>query len=507
MKRNEVLIVGAGPTGLVLALWLTKQGVKVRIIDKNSGPGPTSRAMAVQARTLELYRQLDLDDDVVEAGYKNPAFNIWVRGKQQAHVSYGSVGADLTPYPFVLIYPQDQHELLLIKRLELLGVTVERQTELLDFEDESDHILARIKTSTDNEELCETNYIAGCDGARSLVRSKLGSGFPGGTYKHIFYVADVEIDGVAANGEIHLAIEGGDFVAIFPCKNNGFSRLVGTVNDEREEQVENLTFDDISHQAIESLNLRINKVNWFSTYRVHHRVADHFRKGRVFLLGDAAHVHSPAGGQGMNTGIGDAINLAWKLASVLRNEAPDSLLDSYESERLTFARKLVETTDRVFSFVTAEGNFADFVRTWLAPAFASFAYKIDYVRELAFRTISQTSLNYHDSPLSKGMAGEVKGGGRLPWVKCNSIDNYDALKEITWQVHVYGAASQELRVWCEKSGLPIHIYNWHEMHEKAGFVPNAAYLLRPDSYIAMVDSKGMSSALESYFNERGIRWK
>ena len=179
MNRCEVLIVGAGPTGLVLALWLTKQGVEVRIVDKTSEPGTTSRALAVQARTLELYRQLDLADEVVKRGHKTPSVNLWVKGKNAAHLHFENVGSGLTPYPFLHIFPQDEHERLLIERLEALGVFVERDTELLGFEDKDEFVVARLRRRDETEERCEASYIAGCDGARSSVRQTIGVGFPG----------------------------------------------------------------------------------------------------------------------------------------------------------------------------------------------------------------------------------------------------------------------------------------------------------------------------------------
>ena len=189
-------------------------------------------------------------------------------------------------------------------------------------------------------------------------------------------------------------------------------------------------------------------MNWFSTYHVHHRVAEHFRKGRAFLLGDAAHIHSPAGGQGMNTGIGDAINLAWKIAAVLADRSPDRLLDSYEDERIGFARRLVATTDRAFSFVTAGGPIANVVRTRIAPLLITKVTEFETAREFIFRTVSQISQNYRGGPLSVGSAGHVHGGDRLPWVSIEGRDNYASLAAITWQVHVYGLASTELAAWC-----------------------------------------------------------
>jgi len=198
--RSDVLIVGAGPTGLVLALWLTKLGVTARIIDKTEAPGTTSRALAVHARTLELYRQLDLAEAAIENGHKVPAVNLWVRGNREARVSFEDVGAGITPYPFLHIFPQDEHEKLLIARLEAMGIAVERRTELLGFRDDGDRIVARLRRPGGEEESCEAAYIAGCDGARSVVRETMGTGFPGGTYRQVFYVADVEADGPPIDG-------------------------------------------------------------------------------------------------------------------------------------------------------------------------------------------------------------------------------------------------------------------------------------------------------------------
>ena len=249
----------------------------------------------------------------------------------------------------------------------------------------------------------------------------------------------------------------------------------------------------------------MRKVNWFSTYHVHHRVADHFRKGRAFLLGDSAHIHSPAGGQGMNTGIGDAINLAWKLAAVLTGHASDKLLDSYEAERIGFARRLVATTDRVFSFVSAEGRIADIVRTRLAPVLLPKAIEFEAVREFIFRTVSQIMLNYRGGPLSAGTAGHVHGGDRLPWVPVEGRDNFASLVKMTWQVHVYGLAKPELADWCGSHDIPLYVFDWQFEHEVAGLVRDALYLLRPDTYVALVDVEGTPDILDRYCADHGIR--
>jgi 2-polyprenyl-6-methoxyphenol hydroxylase-like FAD-dependent oxidoreductase len=505
MPQTDVLIVGAGPTGLVLALWLTRLGSKVRIIDKTAEPGTTSRALAVQARTLELYRQLDLTEAVIARGHQVPAVNLWVKGEAVTRLAFESIGSGLTPYPFLHIFPQDQHERLLIERLQALGVTVERKTELIGFAQAENGVTARLCLADGQAVDCEARYIAGCDGARSMVRETIGTGFPGGTYRQVFYVADVEAAGPAANGELHIDLDEADFLGVFPLAGQGRARLIGTVRDERADRVDSLTFEDVSDRAISHLKVEVRKVNWFSTYHVHHRVTQHFRGGRAFLLGDAAHIHSPAGGQGMNTGIGDAINLAWKLAAVLAGRAPDALLDSYEAERIGFARRLVATTDRVFSFATAEGRIADFVRTRIAPVVISMITGFVAVREFMFRTISQITLNYRGGPLSRGTAGHVHGGDRLPWVRVGESDNFGSLDTMDWQVHVYGSASAKLTAWCAAQNVPLRVFGWRSEHEAAGFARDALYLLRPDSYVALADGSGAPDALDRYFADHGIR--
>ena len=266
-----------------------------------------------------------------------------------------------------------------------------------------------------------------------------------------------------------------------------------------------MTFDDVSSEAIRQMKVSVKKVNWFSTYHVHHRVTQHFRKGRAFLAGDAAHVHSPAGGQGMNTGIGDAINLAWKLSAVVAGRAPEILLDSYEAERIGFARRLVATTDRAFTFATSQGRLAAFVRMHIAPIVIPTAFKVEAVRRFAFRTVSQTAINYRGSALSRGSAGSVQGGDRLPWVQADGSDNFAPLAAIGWQVHVYGAAKPALVAWCEQQHVPLHVFPWRAEYGAAGLARDALYLLRPDTYVALADASGAVDALDRYFRDHGIR--
>jgi 2-polyprenyl-6-methoxyphenol hydroxylase-like FAD-dependent oxidoreductase len=502
--QTDVLIIGAGPTGLVLALWLAKQGVRVRVLDKTDGPGTTSRALAVQARTLELYRQLDLTDAVVAEGHRVATANLWVKGVRAACVPLSDIGEGLTPYPFLHIFPQDRHEQLLLERLKALGVEVERRTEALSADDHGDRVVVRLRTASGEEETVEARYLAGCDGAHSMARRAIGASFPGGTYQQLFYVADVDSGGPTADGQLHIDLDEADFLAVFPIDGHGRVRLVGAVRDERADHPETLGFADVAQRAIEHMKVEVATVNWFSTYRVHHRVTDRFRRGRIFLLGDAAHIHSPAGGQGMNTGIGDAINLAWKLAAVVGGRAPLSLLDSYEAERIGFARKLVQTTDRVFTFATGEGVIADLLRTRIAPVVLPMAMGSERTRDFAFRTVSQITLNYRAGPLSRGDTGKVRGGDRLPWVRTDGVDNFEGLERIGWRVHVYGEAKPGLVAWCEARNIPLTIFAWDEAHAEAGLARDALYLLRPDTYIALADASGAVAAVDGYCNDLGL---
>jgi 2-polyprenyl-6-methoxyphenol hydroxylase-like FAD-dependent oxidoreductase len=410
----------------------------------------------------------------------------------------------LTPYAFALVFPQDAHERLLIERLGTLGVGVERQTELLRFTQSDRGVTATLRRPDGSEEVCEASYLAGCDGASSTVRSQLGIGFPGGTYTGLFYVADVVARGEAVDGDLSVDIEDADFILLFPLEGNRHVRLVGTVGDLPDAEHGKLSFEDVRGKALEHLKLDVEKVNWFSTYRVHHRVALRFRDRRAFLLGDAAHIHSPVGGQGMNTGIGDAVNLAWKIAAVLKDKAPETLLDTYEPERIPFAQRLVATTDRGFTIVTSRGGFARVVRTRIVPLLVPLVSRLGAFRRLLFRTVSQTLVNYRDSSLSVGTAGRVNGGDRLPWVDLGSGgDNFAPLTSLKWQVHVYGEAGSVTREACAELRVPLHVFGWRESMQQPGLQKDALYLVRPDGYVALAEPSAAAERLRQYFAERG----
>ena len=507
MANARVLIVGAGPTGLVLALWLTHLKIPVRLIDRAAEPGTTSRALAVQARTLEFYDQIHLARTVVERGHRVRAVSFWAAGKRRASANFGDLGAGLSPHAFALVFPQEEHERLLIDRLADLGVVVERGCELASFEESGGGVRALVKRADGGSETVEAAYIAGCDGAHSAVRTALGIGFGGGTYDHLFYVADVQATGAVVDRNLHVALDTTDFLAVFALRPVGAVRLVGTVRDDAARtSPERMSWDDVSRRIMEWLPIQVERVHWFSTYRVHHRVAERFRRGRAFLLGDAAHIHSPVGGQGMNTGIGDAVNLAWKLAAVLQGRAAESILDSYEPERIAFARRLVHTTDRAFSLVTSSSWSARFFRLQLLPRLMAVLTKTRAMRRLMFRTVSQTALNYRGSPLSEGRAGAVHGGDRLPWVPLGEgPDNFAALASIAWQVHVYGEPRPAIASLCRERGVPLCAFPWRPEMRTSGLERDAVYLVRPDGYVGWAGARADAAALAAYLDARGLK--
>jgi 2-polyprenyl-6-methoxyphenol hydroxylase-like FAD-dependent oxidoreductase len=485
-----ILICGAGPTGLVLAIWLAKRNIPFRIIDKAAEPGTASRALVLHARTLEFYRQLGLDKVVIEASHSISRARLWVKQHIAGTVRFSGVATDTTAFPYVLVLPQDEHEALLEDELGSLGVKVERNTELLSFVECPGGIHVSMKKAGAETENAHFSWLAGCDGAHSRVRELTEAEFAGGTSEHTFYVADVTGKGPVINEDLNIILDSADFLAVFPMKGEGRARLIGTVRTGG-------TWQDIRQDIFRRTRLDIKAVNWFSIYSVHHRVASFFRKGRVFLLGDAAHVHSPLGGQGMNTGIGDAVNLAWKLEAVLQRGAPDSILDTYEEERITFARRLVATTDRAFTFVNKKNVLATGVRTLVVPILLPLFFQRAAVRRYAFRLLSQTRITYRNAALNTGILGVLLSGDRLPWLR--QQDNYASLKSLDWQLHCYGDVRMDLLAWCERRNLELHFF----LPAKP-IRPGTLCLVRPDGHIGWIGYSSDLAGLTRYMVQWGI---
>jgi 2-polyprenyl-6-methoxyphenol hydroxylase-like FAD-dependent oxidoreductase len=477
-------------------VYLAKLGVPFRIIDKNAGPGQQSRAMAVQARTLEFYRQLGFADEVISAGIKIDEIHLWEQGREVSNFRFGDLGDSISPHAYALSYPQDEHERFLGIKLRELGVTIEWETELVDLAQDENGVQVSLRSKS-GDEAQSFAYVCGCDGARSEVRQKLGLEFSGGTYDQVFYVADVKAEGVTVNGGLNGCLGTNSFSIVFPIRTTGMSRLIGVIPEGLGDPME-VTFEQIKPIVEELVNIKVESLNWYSTYHVHHRVAESFQQGSVFLCGDAGHIHSPAGGQGMNTGIGDAVNLAWKLAAVVQGRANLALLETYDPERIEFARGLIQSTDRAFQGLVGRNLGSELARSvfpHVAPWFFGFAA----VRKGAFRLISQTRINYHDSALSVGSAGDVLGGDRLPWVA--SVDNFAPLSSLDWQIHVYGQTEVDL----SGMGITVHGFAWNDDAEASGLMQDALYLVRPDGYVAVAQPEANPAELADFLDQFEIK--
>lgn len=515
----DVLIVGAGPTGLMLANQLGRRGIRPLIIDRHSGPAQQTRAMAVHARTLEIYSKLGIADRALELGRRGAGANVWANGTWRARIPLGDIGADKSPYPFVLMLGQDENERLMGARLADWGVAVEWNTELVALEQHPDHVIATLRQPDGSQRKVTAAYVAGCDGSRSVVREICGIKFPGAPYEHTFFVADTEATGPMKPDELNVYLWKDGFHLFFPMRGTNRWRLVGILPKAFRGK-EHVTFEEVVPSIAGEAGARLSfqSCDWFSTYRIHHRCVERFREGRCFLLGDAAHVHSPMGGQGMNTGLQDAYNLAWKLALVIGKRADDSLLDTYEVERRKVAQKLLETTDRAFTMIVSESWAASVFRTRLLAKVAAFAMKRESFRQRAFRTLSQIGIHYPQSRLSR-TSGTLphespQAGDRFPWIHLQFTpegareDVFQKLDDTRFNLVVFGQQAPAQDV--SKLGLPLDVRaipvteaNREEL-ARVGIPKPAFYLLRPDGHIGLAGSKLEIAAISQYLKAVGI---
>src|SRR5204862_1162947 len=421
---TDVLVVGAGPTGLMLANQLARRGVRVRIIDRHARPARESRALGVQARTLEIYSHLGLADQAVALGKRADGAVLWAEGRRAARVPLGDIGRDVSPYPYLLVLGQDDNERLLGDALRARGLAVQWNTELVGLAQDTDHVTATLKNPDASKSEVMVPWLAGCDGARSTVRELSGIPFEGAPYQHVFFVADVQMTGSMAPDILNVYLWRRGFHPVVPRRGTDHWRIVGMLPPHLRGR-DDLTFEEtipaLRHDV--GTELSFQACNWFSTYRIHHRRAARFHDRRCFLLGDAAHVHSPVGGQGMNTGLQDAYNLAWKLALVVSGRAGTALVHSYEDERLPVANHLLKRTDRLFSIVVSDSWLVGLIRTRVMPKIMGLALRTAAVQRFFFRTISQTGIRYRTSPLSQALAdlpeNGPRPGDRFPWLRLN----------------------------------------------------------------------------------------
>ena len=500
MKTNvKVIISGAGPTGLVMALALSRLGIPFRIVDPKSGPSEQSRAMGIQARTLEFYSILGISDEIVQLGIPVGSVHLVNSGKEKTAFSLSEMGKGLSPYPYLLVLAQDVHERFLVQKLAEAGHEVEWGTRVDGFTQNAGEVTVDLVNQYKNQTM-RCDWLIGCDGAHSAVRKGLDIGFPGGTNEGLFYVADVLTN--HPSEDVFAAFSQETVSLMFPVRRaSGEQRLIGIVPPHLEDRP-NIAFEDLQELPETSLGIKVCKVNWFSTYHVSHRVAETFRSGRCFLAGDAGHIHSPVGGQGMNTGIGDAFNLAWKLAAVIKGDATLEILDTYEPERMAFAQKLVSTTDRAFGPLVRRGLWSNFLRTSILPNVLRVLTNAPGLPQMMFRTISQTRITYRDTPFSEGRAGDIRGGDRMPWVE--ELDNFRPLSEFRWQLHIYGKADVDFSAAAQQNSLKLFEFPYTESAADAGLLRDAAYLLRPDGHIGLALKVQNASVLLAYFNKHSL---
>jgi 2-polyprenyl-6-methoxyphenol hydroxylase-like FAD-dependent oxidoreductase len=485
----DVLVVGAGPTGLMAGLVLTRCGVPVVVVDQKPGPTRESRALAVQARTMEIYDQLGLADQVLSGAY--PALRMQIgTDPPLGGVSIASLQRGETRFPGIQIFEQSANEQLLSGSLTAAGTEVLWRHRLVDLIDDPGETEGRVAALLDGPQglvRVRARWCIGADGARSAVRRGLDIPFEGVTDDATFWVADLR--GVRGLPDNSMAARFGDatFAVAFPLGPAGHTRLVALAPRDGIGQQEALA------AARDDLGLTYERVDWFSSYRVHHRVATTFRKGSVFLAGDAGHVHSPVGGQGMNTGLQDAHNLALLLADVRQERLDAAALDRYEQERRPVAVMLIKVTDRLFGFIGRRNRRIALVRRRVSVAGAHLAPRVLSTRfgRRIGGYLGQYRIRYHfaarNAP-SPTWAADPAVGLRLPPVPGNHVP----MRTLAWQLHTYGveAMRPDLPAWIEG---PHHFPADQQGRLRTGRL----YLIRPDGFVAAslpIDSGHVSDA-------------
>ncbi len=498
--QTDVLINGAGPTGLMMACQLRRFGINCLVIDKKAGPTVESRALAVQARTLEIYEQMSIADKALELGQRLDKMFLVVKGKLKTQIEIGKVGEGMSRFKYLFVLEQNKNEVLLYDHLKNNGGEVKWNTELKTFDQQKDHTI--VHCSSGNEEvIIKAKYLIAADGASSIIRHLLQMQFDGGTYENMFYVADTATEWPWGHHGLTLCLSKRSFMGLFAMKGDKRFRVIGVL--PHAENITPKSFDEIRNKITELANIPVefSDTKWFSTYRVHHRCVKYFRVENIFFTGDAAHVHSPAGGQGMNTGLQDAYNLAWKLAFVINGKANERILDSYHDERKPVATRLLKTTDRAFTFVTSPKWWPRLIRLRIAPLFLGTLLKFRWFQKFMFGTLSQTRINYQESSLSITKGKILKAGTRVPFVNVDGESLYNKLVSAGFTLLLFdvddNVAIRDLNiVRIKRNKENDEAFNKFIVKQKGVF------LIRPDNYIGYSSEEYDINDLKVYLGER-----
>jgi 2-polyprenyl-6-methoxyphenol hydroxylase-like FAD-dependent oxidoreductase len=418
----DVLVVGAGPTGLMLASALNGFGVRTRIVDRLIDRAHESRALVVHARSLEILRDLGVEEPLRRRGTTATRVAVHLSARKRFFVLFDNIGAIDTEFPFILFISQAETEGVLSEHLASVGQRIDRGVEVIALVGDESGVVCTLEHLDGGKEQLRATFVAGCDGAHSFVRKAAGIPFKGDAYPETFVLGDVEVDGAIIPNALNLFFGKIGVAAFFPLGRPRTWRMIGIAPPEVGEEINptdrpQLTLEELQRIADISvpIPLRLRDPDWLANFRLHHRQAEHYRSGRFFLAGDAAHVHSPAGGQGMNTGLQDAWNLGWKLALVVRGVGKEGLLDSYDAERLPVGRFLLRYTDRLFAGfarVAKGGWIAKIVRAVFVGMILPRVMSSPKRRARAFRIISQLGIRYRSSPIVEEGEPRLKDGPR-----------------------------------------------------------------------------------------------
>ncbi|HTD80323.1 MAG TPA: FAD-dependent monooxygenase, partial [Chloroflexota bacterium] len=408
-SQTDVLVVGAGPVGMTLAAEVLRHGASCRVIDGNEGPSQLSKAIAVHARSLAMLDDMGIADRLIEKGVKVGRTHIHLDGQAMPTIELDAIGP---PFPYVLCVSQSETEELLDRHVREMGERVERRVELESFDQDADGVTATLRAADGTTEQLRAKYIAGADGAHSTVREQTQTGFEGVAYPELVWLGDVKVSWEKAPDELHVWISEDGGVYFFPLP--GRFRIIAQPKLPADAARTAPTLEQLQAFAVERVGvpIELSEPGWLAAFAINRRLVTTMRPGpRTFLLGDAAHIHSPAGGQGMNTGMQDAYNLAWKLALVLSGQAPEALLDSFEAERRPVIQAMERGTDAMSNVSLATGIKAR-TRDHLAPLLLG----IGAVRHKFAHQISMLPIEYGDSPLVSGNGHTGRGkpsGGQV----------------------------------------------------------------------------------------------